>query len=511
MSSAYLTLALVVVQFLIDPNRLPNALDEAFRKTVVSSILRVKRFNLLDRWTKTVESAILAISDMQLITSLAILISGYIQLLNGVSLYHWNTIVDLAWFSALTHLTTLTSLRQFFRKRPPLATCRVLVMGLVLILLSVAFVPTGYAWQKDYWKEDQTMEGPFIDPSNPYRYLMSVPTICLYSSSSRAALKAGMSFMGPDYTPDVSPNGPLVGLSLAYLLTSYMTRVIRIAAPLAQTFERWLRTVPIDFLQKRYQLSKARRRSPICRPFILFHRALLLLVITLAEAFYEVGDSMLWEILWLSMALAWGTLRLIGLRAQTPIADENRWGFGQVLPLMLLTVPIWCQITALCISSPGPVRAIANQSNAQNTRCLLIVREIKETAWFRVVTILIVGMALVLAADLLFDLPGNAVSNWGRGIQSISSGPFFGWYLISIIFVLAFCLSLLTALVLLGLVLHLRQSRRQPTSSLMGQCIGSLRSVRRQRLHFVLWCLLIFSLLVLEAGFIVLLMFFAPF
>ena len=32
------------------------------------------------------------------------------------------------------------------------------------------------------------------------------------------------------------------------------------------------------------------------------------------------------------MALAWGTLRLIGLRIEAGLDEEDVWGFGQILP-----------------------------------------------------------------------------------------------------------------------------------------------------------------------------------
>lgn len=41
------------------------------------------------------------------------------------------------------------------------------------------------------------------------------------------------------------------------------------------------------------------------------------------------------------IALAWGTLRLIGLRIGTKLQEEMNWGFGQILPILLLFLPLW--------------------------------------------------------------------------------------------------------------------------------------------------------------------------
>lgn len=92
-----------------------------------------------ERWTRAFEAAVLFLGDTQVVTSVAILLSGYMQLPCGISTYHWEMIVDLAWFSALTHLTALTSLRHYFRRRPAMAMWRVGFMGVTLILLSSAF------------------------------------------------------------------------------------------------------------------------------------------------------------------------------------------------------------------------------------------------------------------------------------------------------------------------------------------------------------------------------------
>ncbi|KAL9611606.1 MAG: hypothetical protein Q9167_003764 [Letrouitia subvulpina] len=53
---------------------------------------------------------------------------------------------------------------------------------------------------------------------------------------------------------------------------------------------------------------------------------------------------MLWEIIWLIAALAWGCLRIAALRFEANelnIGGENVWSFGQVLPLLLAFLPLW--------------------------------------------------------------------------------------------------------------------------------------------------------------------------
>lgn len=86
-------------------------------------------------------------SDIQVITGLAILTSGYAQLSLGLSCYHWLVIGRLAWFSSLTHLSCLTLLRNYLRNRPAQRHWRLISMAILTIILLVAIVPTGnYQW-----------------------------------------------------------------------------------------------------------------------------------------------------------------------------------------------------------------------------------------------------------------------------------------------------------------------------------------------------------------------------
>ena len=91
------------------------------------------------------QSAVLSFSDQQIVTGFAILTSGYILLgRSNLSVYHWQIEVDLAWLSSITHLTTLTSLRAYFRKSRRLAHIRTTCMVVVAIMLACAMGSVGY-------------------------------------------------------------------------------------------------------------------------------------------------------------------------------------------------------------------------------------------------------------------------------------------------------------------------------------------------------------------------------
>ncbi|KAI4639451.1 hypothetical protein J4E93_009279 [Alternaria ventricosa] len=83
-------------------------------------------------------------------------------------------------------------------------------------------------------------------------------------------------------------------------------------------------------------------------PYLLSYAGFII-----TRAIYDVSESMLLEILWLTFAMAWGTIKVWDTRAAASwnydgynftlnqkISEENSWGFGQTLPLILLLLPL---------------------------------------------------------------------------------------------------------------------------------------------------------------------------
>ncbi|KAG7404613.1 hypothetical protein Forpi1262_v018451 [Fusarium oxysporum f. sp. raphani] len=87
---------------------------------------------------------ILALADTQLVTGIAIMVSGYYSLSCGLSAYHWKTILYLAWFSCLTHLSALTCLRAYLNVHETARAWRLSLMSALLVLVFVGFIPTGH-------------------------------------------------------------------------------------------------------------------------------------------------------------------------------------------------------------------------------------------------------------------------------------------------------------------------------------------------------------------------------
>jgi hypothetical protein len=72
------------------------------------------------------------------------MVSGYYSLSCGLSAYHWKTILYLAWFSCLTHLSALTCLRAYLNVHETARAWRLSLMSALLVLVFVGFIPTGH-------------------------------------------------------------------------------------------------------------------------------------------------------------------------------------------------------------------------------------------------------------------------------------------------------------------------------------------------------------------------------
>ncbi|KAI4707218.1 hypothetical protein J4E89_008157 [Alternaria sp. Ai002NY15] len=115
-----------------------------------------------------------------------------------------------------------------------------------------------------------------------------------------------------------------------------------------------LRTLPGTKFKRFLSFLESKTLPPTIQAYIwhLPYLSLYAGFITV-RASYDVLESMLLEILWLAFAMAWGTIKVWDTRAAASwnydgynftlnqkISEENSWGFGQTLPLILLLLPL---------------------------------------------------------------------------------------------------------------------------------------------------------------------------
>lgn len=161
----------------------------------------------MNRWSCALEIVIIGLSDQQIITGLSIIVAGLTQLGWGLESYHFQSVVSLAWFSAITHLLTLTILREEVRSKKPIRYFRLFGMGLLAIMLICTSAPLGYF-------------ASFNPPS------LSLPAWCLYH--------ADLKWYGPERPPFPSKtpesektyNWVFITSTLGLLAYSFCTRAI---------------------------------------------------------------------------------------------------------------------------------------------------------------------------------------------------------------------------------------------------------------------------------------------
>ena len=294
------------------------------------------------KWNEALQSAVLTLGDSQIVTGVSILVSGYIQLACGLQYYHWVIVVDLAFFSSITHLTTLTCLRSYLQKRPAIRSWRLMCMGVTAVLLATALGSTGY-----------------------YDVVPEWPAQCLLAHNS------------------TGPEGPSGGYDILYtaivlwfLSFSYLSRVVQLFPSTQTTLRNFFRLRPSNGFQKWLPALKNRATmssSNSSSNFWLLAHWLLFSLYCLSKALLDLYGSLLWEvcpkqtlspdisslttlkITWLALASAWGTIAVLNDRSQyiegfdtegldtaerKILSEDNTWGFGQIIPLVLLVLPL---------------------------------------------------------------------------------------------------------------------------------------------------------------------------
>ena len=267
MFSAVMTLVLVVIHYIFEEHHTENLVDRAWIEFITPKSFSEISIPARKKWIKATTSALLTYSDLQAITGIAILLAGYLQLPNGIQVYHWQVLTNLAWFSSVTHIATLTSLRVYFKKRPKLAYCRITAMGINLMLLGVASGPANYQ----------------SDTTRFYAF----PAKCLYQQLHGRS----------EYMPEL--NYLTLAVFLVFLVTSYTIRVIRISVTCSRVTHELLRVKLGNWMKRNHSKAancQAMSQDAAQRKLWCLWKQQLTLLYVIFKALCEAGDSMLWEV-----------------------------------------------------------------------------------------------------------------------------------------------------------------------------------------------------------------------
>ena len=139
------------------------------------------------------------------------------------------------------------------------------------------------------------------------------------------------------------------GVSLFLLVSNYTARAAALFESSEAFFSRNIRDrllgkvgKALDRKVQQIRDRGARRQNASWAQVLSYRTYLATYAVTLA--FLEFYSSFLAPLLWVLLNLVWGSLQLLSPRTalakQGQIAEENTFGFGQIIPLMLLSLPL---------------------------------------------------------------------------------------------------------------------------------------------------------------------------
>lgn len=238
-------------------------------------------------------------SDTQIVTGLAILASGFSQIRCGLSMFHWQIVVYLAWFSSATHLTTMTFLRRYTHDNYRFRIVRLVLMLLLVIMLGIALVPTGgncglsplvvpfYTWnsaQESFPNGRRLLYGTYI-------YFPGFPARCCFGLLGRDT-----------FLENTSDTLLSMITSELVLFFSSLTRCIKVFRVSSNFAKKWFRDKPSTKYRRfltRYQ-QKYLNEEPRQRNLTHSIKAELYVVgivsLLFGRAVVDLIESLIWEV-----------------------------------------------------------------------------------------------------------------------------------------------------------------------------------------------------------------------
>ena len=298
-----------------------NPIDKWFRRKFSKP---AQDFNRVKAkiYSEILFDVVVTLSDQQLVTGIAMLLAGIIGIRDGspgsMSVYHFSLVSDLAWLSSNTHLASLLVVRAYRNSRKP-----------------------------EDQREDQNPNtiitgnrfGGFL-PRTIRIILMAVQAmLLLYCSYRLGYIGIYVQFRCPIACTDPKISGGVPRdwkiVNFVFILYSYPLQILQSFETPSEYWNQRLRPKIVDSKslpststqQKGNWKSKARR---LVWPGLWYF---------LASEAVEIAQLIVWFVL----GIYWVTGdRVAGQQVMEPgeIETENRLGFGQLVPLVLLILPL---------------------------------------------------------------------------------------------------------------------------------------------------------------------------
>ncbi|KAJ3519766.1 hypothetical protein NM208_g13995 [Fusarium decemcellulare] len=382
-----------------------------FMDCLIPTTLSVFLSILLDqkRIRRVFNASLLALSDLQIFTGLTIIISGFVSLCpsetepNGIPAYHWQVLVHLAWFSAITHQGALIFMQKHFQQHPWQRNMRLVFMGALLIMLLIAMVPTAFFnWYSKRYRitiqgteDDKTQDRKLLltyfslarsaaQPVSPALCYFNLTTASTLFNSSQECQRGDLTiplsnlasngssparrdtgsisdiidnatYMGFMHEMTCDPHTTILGtasfqataLGMASIAFLFVFNTLRLVGPSSEWLRTWIRNPlssgsrrVIDFVSKRTIGDPVKPAQGEQFGDIFILKPLLALHIT-ARVILDLLASELAKVLTLVFSVILGCIRLYP--AHDPLMhriQSETWSFGQILAVLTPLSPL---------------------------------------------------------------------------------------------------------------------------------------------------------------------------
>jgi hypothetical protein len=314
--SAYMTFAAVLIAYLT------GMVESELLSVVDKRLFRIRsRIQHHPRIQTALRKFVLSLSDQQIVTGIAIMAAGLRGLAKDtITTYHYQLVLYLAWLSSSVHLSAISLLTPYLSQYHGLRTWRLIGMLALLVMLLVGLVPTiSDNWGTVNLKNLDDSSRGTIQPTG-----WGVPAAC---------------FWGRTYGGGVNNDAPL---GYAILVISYVWKVGELFVSPQQLYHMVVRVPARVFMEKPLSAIARRYARKRQRRYLIIFRLLLMICLPLLAVLETLISFS--AALWLSiLGLIFGTLQIVIPRNQnlaSTAAQEDSWGFGQLVPLILLIQPL---------------------------------------------------------------------------------------------------------------------------------------------------------------------------
>ena len=266
---------------------------------------------------------VLALSDQQLVTGLAILI-GALASRCKISAYEFDVVIGLAWFSSTTHLATLDVLRDYFIRNQIVRNVRLVGMLILMGILAFGVIVIDTTAYVSVQALQCAIEGLKSSGQDPQSSIYTVNTLAFLIFSYAEKI-------GHLYDDDLEEGQQLYS-NRERILQLFM-RLRHPNLDVSKRFyKRIIKTVVSEERAKtKRNLQRKARKSKTMKSALFWTVA--------AQACFE---SFLFNMATWLLGLSYGITQVIATRffyAPKMSEDANDMSFGQVVPLFLLVIP----------------------------------------------------------------------------------------------------------------------------------------------------------------------------